>query len=218
METRYQFNEEIVELNKKIVTLMEMSREALIDALHAFHNQELDKAKLIIEKDKAIDQLEMEINEKAILLIATQQPVATNLREIIVALRIVTDIERMADNAKNIARSTIHLGKNETAAIPEELKNMEKLTLEMLNKSILAFENNDIVIAGQLAIMDDRVDKSYKKIVSELLGETATDPDQIQYIMQVALTARYIERFADHITNIGESILYLVKGETFALN
>ncbi|PJH69214.1 phosphate transport system regulatory protein PhoU, partial [Salmonella enterica subsp. enterica serovar Typhimurium] len=93
----------------------------------------------------------------AILLIAKQQPVATNLRRIIVALKIATDIERMADNAKNIAKSTIQLGEHDTT-IPESLKKMKKLTLEMLNQSILAFENDDIVIAGQLAIMDDQVD------------------------------------------------------------
>ncbi|RLL43951.1 phosphate transport system regulatory protein PhoU [Oceanobacillus piezotolerans] len=219
MKTRDQFSKEIIALHKDIVTLMNMSGQALIDAIESFYNRDIDKAKLIIENDKDIDRLEMEINDKTILLIAKQHPVATDLRRIIVVLRIVTDIERMADNAKNIAWSTIHLGKDYKATgVHEELKKMQILTLEMLDQSIHAFENDDIMIAGQLGIMDDQVDKIYKEIVSELLGEKATDPDQIQYVMQVVLIARYLERFADHITNIGESIIYLVKGVNFSLN
>ncbi|RLL42938.1 phosphate transport system regulatory protein PhoU [Oceanobacillus piezotolerans] len=219
MATRDEFSKEMIELDEKIVTLMKLSGEALIEAIDAFYKRDLDKARRIIENDKNIDRLEMEINDQTILMIAKQHPVAKDLRRIIVVLRIVTDIERMADNAKNIATSTIHLGNNYTAtAIHDELKKMQKLTLEMLDQSILAFENDDIVIAGQLGIMDDQVDKLYKDIVSELLGEKATDPVQIQYVMQVAFIARYLERFADHITNIGESIIYLVKGVNFSLN
>ena len=132
-------------------------------------------------------------------------------------LRVVTDIERMGDNAKNIAKATIHLDKNHTT-IPEGLRQMHEITMEMLKTAMHAFKYEDITIATKLAETDDKVDKMYKQIVSELLGETATNPDKIQYVMQVAFCARYLERFADHITNIGESILYLVKGKSTKIN
>ncbi|MFD1850268.1 phosphate signaling complex protein PhoU [Oceanobacillus bengalensis] len=217
MVTRDQFKNEIEALNNQIVKLAFAAKEALNEAITAFYNQDLEKAKRVIENDYHIDRSEMEINDKAILLIAKQHPVATDLRRIIIALRIVTDIERMADNAKNIAKSTIKLGKN-FSTIPQNIKNMHEITTKMLQTAILAFQNEDAGIAGKLGEMDDQVDRLYRTVVSELLGETATNPDKIQYIMQVSFCARYLERYADHVTNVGESILYLVKGENFNLN
>ncbi|WP_085991898.1 phosphate signaling complex protein PhoU [Oceanobacillus senegalensis] len=217
METRNQFRNELEELNKYITRLATLSHEALEKAISALHTQNLDKANQVVEDDKHIDRAEIEINDKAVLLIAKQQPVATDLRKIINALRIVTDIERMADNAKNIANSAIKLGKNEIK-IPDGINKMYEIITEMHRKIILAFENEDITIAKEIGVMDDKVDSLYNDVVSELLGETATKPEKVQYVMQIAFSARYLERYADHITNIGESILYLVRGENYSLN
>ena len=215
--TREQFQSELDDLKEEVIKLANMSGEALSKSVDSLFNQDTDLARQILEEDKEIDKKEAEINEKSVLLIAKQQPVATDLRQIIISLRVVTDIERMGDNAKNIAKATIHLGKN-ISTIPEGLKQMHEITMDMLKSSMHAFKYEDITIAGSLAASDDKVDHLYKHIVSELLGETATNPDKIQYIMQVAFCARYLERFADHITNIGESILYLVKGKNYNLN
>ncbi|WP_249871089.1 phosphate signaling complex protein PhoU [Oceanobacillus saliphilus] len=217
MATRNQFQNELDLLNEDIIKLANAAGQALDEAIDALFNQDVDLARQVIENDKKIDRKELEINDKTILLIAKQQPVATDLRRVITAIKILTDIERMGDNAKNIAKSTIHLGKNPTA-IPADLKKMHKMTKDMLYSATQAFKYEDISVARKLADMDDEVDGLYKTIVSELLGETATHPDKIQYVMQIAFCARYLERFADHITNVGESILYLVKGENFNLN
>lgn len=215
--TREQFQSELEQLKEEVIKMANLSGEALSKAVDSLFNQDIEQAKAILEEDKKIDELETEINEKSVLLIAKQQPVATDLRQIIMSLRVVTDVERMGDNAKNIAKATIHLDKN-LSAIPEGLKQMHEIAMDMLKTSMHAFKYEDITIASKLAETDDKVDKMYKHIVSELLGETATNPDKIQYIMQVAFCARYLERFADHITNIGESILYLVKGKNYNLN
>ncbi|GGN63820.1 phosphate signaling complex protein PhoU [Oceanobacillus indicireducens] len=215
--TREQFQSELEQLKEEVIKMANLSGEALSKAVDSLINQDLEQAKEILEEDKQIDELEREINEKSVLLIAKQQPVATDLRQIIIALRVVTDIERMGDNAKNIAKATIHLDKN-LSTIPEGLRQMHEIAMDMLKTSMHAFKYEDITVAEKLAETDDKVDKMYKHIVSELLGETATNPDKIQYIMQVAFCARYLERFADHITNIGESILYLVKGKNYNLN
>lgn len=215
--TREQFQTELDQLKSDIITMANLSGEALTKAVESLYDQSIDQAKEILEEDKKIDDLEADINDKSVLLIAKQQPVATDLRRIIMYLRVVTDIERMGDNAKNIAKATIHLDKNHTT-IPEGLRQMHEITMEMLKTAMHAFKYEDITIATKLAETDDKVDKMYKQIVSELLGETATNPDKIQYVMQVAFCARYLERFADHITNIGESILYLVKGKSTKIN
>lgn len=215
--TREQFQSELEQLKEEVIKMADMAGKALSKSIDSLFNQDTELANQVLEDDKHIDELEADINEKSVLLIAKQQPVATDLRQIIIALRVVTDIERMGDNAKNIAKAAIFLDKNHST-IPEGLKQMQEVTLAMLKSSMHAFKYEDITIAGKLAETDDKVDKLYKHIVSELLGETATNPDRIQYIMQVAFCARYLERFADHITNIGESILYLVKGKNYNLN
>ncbi|PAV29056.1 phosphate transport system regulatory protein PhoU [Virgibacillus profundi] len=218
MATRDQFQSEMEEINEDIIALANLSGKALSESIEALYHQDMELANQIIAKDIEIDRKEMEINDKTILLIAKQQPVATDLRRLIIAVRIVTDIERMADNAKNIAKSTIYLGQDNKALIPEGLQTMHDLSIEMLQTALNAFKYEDITIAGKLSGMDDKVDKLYKLIISEMLGETATNADKIQYVMQIAFCARYLERFADHITNIGESILFLVKGENYNLN
>lgn len=215
--TREQFQGELDQLKEEVLKMANLSGEALSKAIESLYSQDTTLAEQVIEEDKKIDQLDREINEQSVLLIAKQQPVATDLRQIIIALRVVTDIERMGDNAKNIAKAAIQLDKN-LSTIPEGLREMQEITEAMLKSSMLAFKNEDITIAGKLAETDDKVDKMYEQIISELLGETATNPDRIQYIMQVAFCARYLERFADHITNIGESIIYLVKGKNYKFN
>lgn len=215
--TREQFQGELDQLKEEVLKMANLSGEALSKAIESLYSQDTTLAEQVIEEDKKIDQLDREINEQSVLLIAKQQPVATDLRQIIMALRVVTDIERMGDNAKNIAKAAIQLDKN-LSTIPEGLREMQEITEAMLKSSMLAFKNEDITIAGKLAETDDKVDKMYEQIISELLGETATNPDRIQYIMQVAFCARYLERFADHITNIAESIIYLVKGKNYKFN
>lgn len=216
MAVREQFDQELTDVKDNVIQLARLSGKALEQAIDALYSQNTEKAEAIIQHDAKIDRMEMEINEKAVLLIAKQQPVAKDLRRIIMTLRIVTDIERMADNAKNIANSTIQLAQYETS-VPLSIRNMYEKVTSMLNRAILAFEHEDITLAKQLAVMDDEIDQLYHTMISELLGETATNPEKIQYVMQVAFIARYLERFADHITNIGESILYLVKGENYKL-
>ncbi|GIO27543.1 phosphate signaling complex protein PhoU [Ornithinibacillus bavariensis] len=218
MVSREQFHTEMEALNTSVVRMAKLTERALRKSIDALFNHDTELARTVIRDDKSIDKEEGMINDKAILLIAKQQPVATDLRRLIIALRVVTDIERMGDNAKNIAKATIRLGEEYQAEIPHELKSMRDITLVMLETAISAFQNEDITFAQKLAEMDDKVDSLYKQVVTELLAETATFPEQVQYVMQIAYIARYLERFADHITNIGESILFLVKGEIVDLN
>ncbi|MBC5637218.1 phosphate signaling complex protein PhoU [Ornithinibacillus sp. BX22] len=218
MLSRGQFHSEMDTLNQDIIQLANLAKSALIKCMDALFNQDIELAKQVVEEDKVIDKEEAAINDKAILLIAKQQPVATDLRRLIIALRVVTDIERMGDNAKNIAKATIRLGDHYLEELPKELKTMRDTALAMLDTAIIAFQQEDITVAHKLAQMDDKVDKLYKQVVTDMLSKTAINSEEVQYVMQIAFSARYIERFADHITNIGESILFLVKGEIVDLN
>ncbi|GGC91791.1 phosphate transport system regulatory protein PhoU [Thalassobacillus devorans] len=218
MPTRGHFSEELKDLKADIRTLAEDTKHALQKAITALHNSDVKQAHQIIEEDKRIDKKEEEINERVMILIAKQQPVATDLRRLIIAIKITTDLERMADHAKNISKATIHLGEDHPISIHPSIKEMAEVAFDMVDIANKAYEHEDISFAHKLSEMDDIVDKKYGEMIKELLELTANNPDQIQYLMQMAFSARYIERFADHITNIGEEIFFLIKGRSYDLN
>ncbi|MFC0188188.1 phosphate signaling complex protein PhoU [Fictibacillus aquaticus] len=218
MVVRENFQHQLDELKESIVKLAKMTEHALMESVIALKNQDLEKALEIIENDQRINILEDEINDAAILLIAKQAPVATDLRRIIAAIKISSDVERMADFAVNIAKSTIRIGSTPLIKPMEEIPKMAGIAIDMLSKSITAYVDEDVVLAKELADIDDQVDELYGKIIQELLGMMAQNPDYLAQITQLSFVCRYIERTADHATNIAESIIFLVKGKRYGLN
>jgi phosphate transport system protein len=186
--------------------------------MNALINQDLDKAGEIIHSDDRIDELEHEINTKAIVLIAKESPVATDLRRIIVALKVSSEVERIGDLAVNIAKSTLHIGKEKHIKEIIDIPNMLELALGMLSDSLTAFITEDIDLARQSAGQDDQVDQMYGKLIQELMGYIQMYPSNINQITQLAFVARYIERLADHTTNIAENVIFLVTGKRYDLN
>lgn len=215
MIVREKFEQELTELKGKIIELTKLASDSVSRAFTALENQDLDLALEIIEDDTKADMLEEEINDYAILLIAKQQPVAIDLRRIIAAIKIASDIERMADFGVNIAKSTIRIGQQPFIDSLVHLKEMRDITLDMIQLSVQAFENEDIVLARKIAEMDDEVDRLYGESIKSLLK---LSNENLQQVTQLSFVARYLERTADHTTNIAESIYYLVKGRHFDLN
>ncbi|ANC77872.1 phosphate signaling complex protein PhoU [Fictibacillus phosphorivorans] len=218
MVVRENFQLQLEEMKQAIVQISKLAEEALELSVEALKNQDLDKALQIIENDNRINVLEDEINDMAILLIAKQAPVASDLRRIIAAIKISSDIERMADFAVNIAKSTIRIGKQELIKPLEELPKMAHHAIAMLTTATKAYVEEDVALAKQLAELDDEVDETYGKIIKELLELMTKNPDHLSQISQLLFVCRYIERTADHATNIAESIIFLVKGKRYGLN
>lgn len=218
MSIRVHFEEDLNKLKEQIKDLAFDTKYSLDTAIHVLYQGDVEAAKKVLVEDVHINRKEEKINDDAILMLAKQQPVARDLRRIIIAIKISSDLERMADHSTNIAKATIHLGEDHGIDVNPELREMAIIAMDMVDLAIKAFENEDISLAQKLAEMDDIIDEKYGSIVREILELTAINPQQIQHIMQMAYIARYIERFADHITNIGESIFYLVKGQTYDLN
>ncbi|WP_374721662.1 phosphate signaling complex protein PhoU [Peribacillus tepidiphilus] len=215
MPVREKFDFELKELKQKLMDLGNLAAKSLKLSFEALEKQDIDLALKIIEDDTEADMLEEEINDFAILLIAKQQPVAIDLRRIIVAIKIASDIERMADFGVNIAKSAIRLGKESFITSLDRLKKMHELTLEMLELSLKAFNEEDVLLAKKIAEMDDEVDALYGEIIVNLLKHSN---DNQQQVTQLSFVARYLERTADHATNVAESIYYLVRGRHFDLN
>jgi len=191
---------------------------AIKQSIDTLINQDIEKAKEIINNDTIIDDLEHEINNKAIILIAKESPVAGDLRKIVVALKISSEVERIADNAVNIAKSTLHIGQEKHIKEIVDIPKMMDLALEMLSDSLTAFLKEDVELAKKCAAKDDKVDEMYGTLVKELMGYIQRYPNQTNQITQLAFVCRYIERLADHSTNIAEHVIYLVTGERYDLN
>lgn len=218
MVVRERFQLDLDELQAKLLELGRLADEALRDSIEALESKNIELALRIMDGDTEIDVLYEEINDFAILLIAKQAPVAIDLRRIIVAIKIATDIERIADFAVNIAKSTIRIGKEEHIKPFIHIKEMYQITSSMLKLALEAFEEEDVVIAKNVADMDDKVDELYGETIRELLEINRTQPDNIAQITQLSFVCRYLERAADHVTNVAESIFYLVKGRHYDLN
>jgi phosphate transport system protein len=218
MVVRENFQQQLEEMKQAIVKISNMTEDALLQSIDALKNQDLDLALQIIENDNRINVLEDEINDLAILLIAKQAPVATDLRRIIAAIKISSDIERMADFAVNIAKSTIRIGSTKLIKPLEEIPKMAALAIEMLTNATTAYIEEDVVLAKNLSEQDDQVDEMYGRLIQELLELMTKNPEHLAQITQLSFVCRYLERTADHATNIAESIIFLVKGKRYGLN
>jgi phosphate transport system protein len=218
MAVREKFHYDLNALREKLLEIGSLTEIALSQAFEALQTKNVDLALQVLDNDTKIDLLDEEINDFAILLIAKQQPVAIDLRRIIVAIKISTDVERMADFAVNIAKSAIRIGDQPFIISLEKIENMHRIAVEMLSLSLKAYYEEDVVSAKKVADMDDEVDRLYGEAIRELLERTQVHPDAMSQITQLSFVARYIERVADHATNLAENVFYLVKGKHYDLN
>jgi phosphate transport system protein len=218
MVVREKFEADLKELQDKLLELGKFSKLALENAIKALETHDIDLALKIMEDDTKANILYEEINDSAILLIAKQQPVAIDLRRIIVCIKIATDVERIADFAVNIAKSTIRIGQETHIEPIDKLKRMYEITAEMLKNGLIAFQEADIKLAKKVAELDDEVDRLYGETIQELFKLNSQNNENVTQIMQMLFICRYLERSADHVTNIAEYVFFMVKGKHYDLN
>ncbi|MEH7332929.1 phosphate signaling complex protein PhoU [Neobacillus drentensis] len=218
MSTRANFDQNLKELKAMLLKMASKSEYAIKEAMISLINQDIEKAKLVIKRDSEINELEHEINDKALLLIARESPVASDLRKINVALKVSSEVERMADMAVNIAKSAVHIGEEKHIKELVDIPNMMERALDMVAESITAYYSEDITIAKKCAEKDDEVDKMFGRLIQELLGYIPQNPNSTNQIIQLAFVCRFLERIADHSTNIAENVIYLVTGQRIDLN
>ncbi|ANU12926.1 Phosphate transport system regulatory protein PhoU [Planococcus halocryophilus Or1] len=218
MSLREKFEFELNSAQEELITLSTMAVNALNKSMEALVTQDVDAALEVIEDDQGINQLEEFINDRVILLIAKQSPVATDLRRLIVTIKVASDMERVGDYAVNIAKETIRIGNQELLPQIEQIQQMQKLAVAMLHQVIEAFVEEDIVKAKEIAELDDQVDDLYGDVIRKLIQAGGENPDKLGQITQLAFISRYMERSADHATNIAEQLFYLVRGRHYDLN
>lgn len=218
MTKRKEFDHGLGELNELIVEMGRRVETAIAQAMAALEKVDADEARRIVQEDKELNKLEDKISEIGSTLIATQQPVAKDLRRILVAFKIASDLERMGDLAVDVAKTVIRL-EGQTLIKPLiDLPRMSQIVQMMTYESIQSFVQENVNMAYKMAKDDDLVDALYAQITRELFSLMMEDPKTISQANLLSFVGRYIERFADHATNIGESVVYLVTGARPDLN
>ncbi|MEH7236027.1 phosphate signaling complex protein PhoU [Bacillus sp. JJ1562] len=218
MSIRTTLDKDLDRLKELLIEMVNLSKTAVGKSVQSLSEQNIEMAEKIIEEDAKINELEEQINNLIILLIAQQQPVASDLRTIIAGLKISNDVERIGDLAVNIAKSVIHIGDGPLIKPIVDIPKMADMALDMLNNVIKAYIEKDIELAITTAKTDDEVDALYGKILKELLELMPSKPDSFNQITQLSFVSRNIERIADHTTNMSEHIIYMVKGKNVDLN
>lgn len=215
---RENFEKNMLELQDKMGEMVDMTVIAMEKAFKALQEQDMVLALDVIEEDNYIDDLENEINQMAIWLMAKEQPVARDMRRIISVIKMSSDIERIADFAVNTAKATIRISKEETILEKTSLVEMKNVAMDMLKKSMKAFIDADIALAKEVGELDDIVDRNNHENYALLTEYLKESPLEIEQTLQLLFINRFVERAADHITNMAESTAYFIKGQLFDLN
>jgi phosphate transport system protein len=215
---RNAFDNALQDLQQRLLRMGCTVQDALANAVEALKVLDAARAQSVVERDPLINRQQQEVEEICIRLIATQQPVAKDLRKIVAGMRIAADLERMGDLAVDVARAAIRL-QGQTLIKPlVDIPRMAQAIDTMISDAIQAYTDNSVELAKKLAEEDDVVDHLYRGMVEELLSLVSDDPKVLAQAITLAFVGRYLERIGDHATNIGESVIYIISGEWSDLN
>ncbi len=215
---RESFAQELEALQGEMMVLGSMTERAIVRAVEALKARDQETARRIIADDALVNRKRFEIEEACIQMIATQQPMAGDLRTIIAILHIVVDLERMADHAGGIARITLLVGDKPHLKPLIDIPRMAELGVGMLRRSLEAFLHRDAETARAICAEDDAVDALYDQVYRELLTYMLGDPSTIDRATHLLWAAHNLERIADHATNLCERVIYLVTGKMEEIN
>lgn len=208
------FDAELNQLKEKLLKMAGRVEEAISLSIKALVDRDEALAQRIIKEDQIINQMEIDLDELAFKLLALRQPTAVDLRFIVMALRINTDLERMGDLAVNIAERTLDLLKEPLLKPLIDIPRMATLAQKMVKDSLDSFVNKDPELARSVCKRDDEVDNLNVQIFRELLTYMIEDVQTVKRAIDLILVAKHLERIADHATNISEDVVYLVKGKS----
>ncbi|MBP2648100.1 MAG: phoU 2 [Gemmatimonadetes bacterium] len=213
-DTHRHFHDELSAVKVRLLTMSGEAEAALGLAVEALLERDAEKARHVILNDRAIDNMEMEVEEQCINLLALQQPMARDLRMLTSALKIANDLERVGDHAVNIAQSAERLAEARAIAPEPEIIEMARLSREMLSDALEAFIRGDAQGGRDVCLRDDKVDALHRSVFRILLTHMMEDPHTISTGMELFLVSRNLERVADLATNIGEDVVFLVEGKS----
>jgi phosphate transport system regulatory protein phoU len=210
---RNNYNIQLKKLNDEMIEMGSMIEKVIEDAIHALVSQDGVLARQVIERDDEIDQQERNIETLCFKLLLMEQPVATDLRQVSSALKMVTDMERIGDHASDISELTIQMAGTPYIKKLENIQQMAKESMQMLVNSIEAFVELDLEKAKQVIKQDDVVDALFVTVKNELIQLIHKNADDGEQETDLLMVAKYLERIGDHATNISEWVIYYITGE-----
>lgn len=207
------FDTELMQLKATVLKMGALVEAAIKDSVRSLVERDSALARSVIERDHQINALDVEIDEESIRLIALRQPKAGDLRFITTAMKITTDLERMGDLAVNIAERALELNEEPLLKPYIDIPRMSQISQGMTRDALDAFVERDKRLAMDVIMRDDEVDDLKHQILDELLFFMVQDPSTATRAMKISFVAQYLERIADHATNIAEMVIYLVAGK-----
>lgn len=215
---REHFTQKINDIKNNVLKMGAMVEDIIETAVTALKSQDVELARKIYDKDDEIDQLELEIEKECMIILALQQPLAKDLRTIASVLKIIADLERMGDNAVNIAKVTLEIGKDPLIKPLVDIPKMAAITQEMIKLSLEAFLTEDFTLAEKVVERDEEVDGLYDTIINDILEIITENKEFTKQGIKLMFIGRYLERMADHSTNICERTIYMISGDLKEIN
>ena len=210
---RSRFDEQLTKLNNNLIEMGALIEYAIAKAAKALQERDADAAQKIMADDTIIDEKEREIESLCLKLLLHQQPVARDLRQISTALKMITDMERIGDQAADISELCVYLDGQEYIKKPEHISQMAEATIKMVTDSIDAFVNKDLELAQSVIDYDDVVDNLYATIKQDLIGLIHEDVGNGEQAFDLLQIAKYYERIGDHAVNIAEWVIFSITGK-----
>ena len=210
---RKTFETEIRQVKDNVLVLGSMVEQALLDSVDALKKRDIKAAEKIFTEDKEINRKRFQIENQLMVLIATQQPMARDLRVLASTLEIISELERMGDYAKGISNINLRMGDTPLLKPLIDVPRMATKGVDMLHRALTAFVNEDVEVAKSLPVEDDEVDALYNQIYRELMTFIIADPKTIERANWLLWVAHNLERFADRVTNICERTIFIATGE-----
>jgi phosphate transport system protein len=210
------FDADLQELTRLVAEMGGLAEKQIADAVGALARRDAERAKRVIEFDSKVDALQREIEDKAVLTIARRQPMAVDLREVVSALRIANDLERIGDLAKNIAKRVALTGDFHPQKLIRGVEHMAAMVLGQLKKVLDSYAGHDLAKALTVWNGDEEIDAMCTSLFRELITYMMEDPRNITFCMHLMFCAKNIERIGDHATNIAETVYFMIEGHAIA--
>src|SRR5688500_4174379 len=211
--TSKEFEQELRTLRDRLCAMGGKCEQQITLAMQALADRDAELARKVIEGDQAIDRDESEIDELALQILATRQPVASDLRFITMSLKFVTDLERIGDHAAGIAKRVLELIPLPVLERDPDLGSLASMVQKNLRAALDSFAARDAERASALIAADREIDKRNASLYAELLAHVATDPASVTRVLPLTSVCRYLERIGDHVKNLAEEIVYMVKAQ-----
>jgi len=212
MSIRTRYENELKDVFDNLVLMCRHIENTIEKCITALIKRDFDIAKEVIEEDKLIDKLEREIEQDCLKLLLMEHPVAGDFREVSAALKMITDLERIGDQTRDIAEISMQFDNKEYIKKLEHIPQMATIATQMVKDGVYAYINRDLSLAQSLEQTDDMVDQLFNTVMADLIAIIKQNPDNAEQAILFMMIAKYLERIADHAVNIGEWVVYAITG------